>query len=58
MLNRPSVLAIAALVALAAGIALSFFELIILGIGLAIAAIVVHVRSRRDGAEAATLGRR
>jgi len=42
----PTVLAITALIALAAGAALSFFELILLGIALAIAALALWLKRR------------
>jgi hypothetical protein len=44
MFKSPFVLALIAVVALAAGAAMSFFELIILGLIAAVAAVVVGVR--------------
>jgi hypothetical protein len=53
MLDRPSVLlALCAALALAVGFAVSFFELIILGVLLGIGSAVVWVRARQHRASA------
>jgi hypothetical protein len=52
MLDRPSVLAACAALALVVGFALSFFELIILGVLLAMGSAVVWFRGRHSRADA------
>lgn len=47
MINRTLILAIAAAVAIAAGVAASFFELTVLGVFAAIVAVAVGLRGRR-----------
>jgi hypothetical protein len=53
MLDRPSLLAACAALALVVGFALSFFELIILGVLLALAAGAVWFRGRERRSSAA-----
>ncbi|HEY7076393.1 MAG TPA: hypothetical protein VH418_13535 [Solirubrobacteraceae bacterium] len=48
-MNRTLVLAIAAVAAIAVGVATSFFELIVLGVVAAVAAVVLGVRDRVTG---------
>ncbi|HVW17868.1 MAG TPA: hypothetical protein VHB30_06430 [Solirubrobacteraceae bacterium] len=45
-MNRTALLLVAAITALAVGAALSFIELIVLGVALAVAAAVVALRGR------------
>jgi hypothetical protein len=52
MFDRPSILAACAALALIVGFALSFFELIILGVLMAMASAVVWYRGRQRRADA------
>jgi hypothetical protein len=54
MINRTLILAIAALVAIVAGAALGFFELIVLGVIAAIVAVALGLRSRATHTRNAT----